>query len=809
VSTYRLQCNAAFDLTAARRLIPYLADLGVDWLYLSPVFTARPGSGHGYDVVDPTEVNPELGGSAALDALAADAQRAGIRILLDIVPNHQAVTTRNPRWCELLHDGPSGPSASWFDIDWSGNDVVEEGKVCWGLLGRELGEEIAVGSLHVEVTSDETTRLRYHDEVLPVVGASDGELRDVLSCQHYQLMSWRSARHVLNYRRFFDVSELIGVRVEDVAVFEQSHALVFDLVRNGVVDGLRVDHIDGLAYPDRYLARLADAVPDVPVFVEKILGRDEPLPAWPIVGTTGYETTASITDVLIDPDGRTRLERALLAENDGMTFAAVEADAKRQVLRELFVPEWRRVRAALGEAAVAANCASDDDALATALAEVTVALDVYRTYCAPDPGPSDRERIERAVARVRSRGTADPQALHEIGTLLLGDGLDPVAAPARAALVTRWQQTTGAVMAKGHEDTAEYRYPALLAQAEVGDDPASLAADAPARFHAQQVDRARRGRAGMTATATHDSKRGEDVRARLAVLTERADAFEAGLARWRDAVAPQPDPAPYVTRFVAQTLLGAWPLHDAELPEFGDRVAAYLVKARREAKDATSWLEPDERHEAAVVDLARRSVANGGRIMHETFGQLLEDVAWFGAVNGLAQLTWKLGAPGTADIYRGCESWDLSLVDPDNRRAVDFDARRTMLQQRSDDWRSGAMKLHMTAAGLRARREHRHLFRDGDYVALHVVGDPVLAFARRNEGRWAIACAPRLPTRLAAREHLPVGVEVWHDLALPLPPDAPRTWQNVYTDGGVTTSGDALLLAGVLDRLPAALLVST
>jgi (1->4)-alpha-D-glucan 1-alpha-D-glucosylmutase len=789
-------------------LVPYFASLGVDWLYLSPVFTARPGSSHGYDVVDPTEVNPELGGREALDALAGDAHRAGLRILLDIVPNHQAVTTRNARWFDVLRAGAAAPAASWFDIDWSGNDVVDVDKVCWGLLGRDLAEEVADGALRVEVMPDETQRLRYHDELLPVVGPSDGDVRDRLARQNYQLMSWRSARDFLNYRRFFDVSELIGVRVEDEDVFARSHALVFELVRQGVVDGLRVDHVDGLADPAGYLSRLADALPGVPVFVEKILGRDESLPAWPVAGTTGYETTAAITEVLIDPSGHGRLEHALFAEHAGTGFAGIDDDAKRQVLRELFVPEWRRVRAGLVEAAIATGCTSDHDALANALAEITIALDVYRTYCSPEPGPSDRLRIEGAVARARSARSVDARALDEVGALLLGDDPDTAASPSRRALVVRWQQTTGAIMAKGHEDTAEYRYPSLLAQADVGDDLGVDPSDAVTRFHAQQVQRVQNGRPGMTATSTHDSKRGEDVRARLAVLSERADAFESGLERWRAAVAPARELDPYVSRFVAQTLLGAWPLQSSELDAFGDRVAEYFVKARREAKDATSWLDPDPRHEATVVDMARRSVANGGRLVRESFGELLDDLAWYGALNGLSQLTWKLGAPGTADIYRGCELWDLNFVDPDNRRPVDFDTRIALLRERGDDWRSGAMKLHMTVSGLRARREHRHLFRDGDYLPFRLPGDAVLAFARRGTEHWAIACGTRLPTRLAPRGHLPIGRDVWRDLALELPPDAPPSWRDVYTDGEVMTSGGALVLSEVLGRLSAALLVS-
>ncbi len=392
--------------------------------------------------------------------------------------------------------------------------------------------------------------------------------------------------------------------------------------------------------------------------------------------------------------------------------------------------------------------------------------------------------------------------------LLAGDELTSAAAPARVALVVRWQQLTGAVMAKGHEDTAEYRYPALLAQAEVGGDPDDDCRTAVARFHAQQKARVASGRAGLTATTTHDTKRSEDTRARLAVLSERADAFRAGLARWTATVDVPAGVQPVELRFVAQTLLGSWSLDERDLDAFEERIAAYIVKALREAKQATTWLDPDEAHETAVVEIARRTIGSGGRILHDAFGDLVEDIAWYGAINGLAQLTWKLGAPGAADMYQGTELWDLSLVDPDNRRPVDYEARVAMLARPGDDWRSGAVKLHMTAAGLRARRDRRALFSHGAYLPLPVAEDAAVAFARRHESEWAIACAPRLPTRLAPRDHWPVGDDVWRDRTIVLPATAPARWLDVFTGTEIEATAGALRVGAVLDRLPAALLVA-
>jgi malto-oligosyltrehalose synthase len=795
-STYRLQLHAGFDLDAARALVPYLHDLGVDWVYLSPVFAARRGSEHGYDVVAPDVVNPELGGRAAFDRLVAAARDAGLGVLLDIVPNHQAASTQNPRWVAMLRDGPGSEAAAWFDVDWDAG--TPPGTLVWPLLERELDDEIARREVVLDAGPDGVPVVRAHGEVLPVAGAGD-DLRSVLDAQCYRLVPWRTGGRLRNYRRFFDVSELAGVRVEDPAVRWASHVLVCDLVESRAVQGLRVDHVDGLADPTGYLEWLAAAT-GVPVFVEKILAADEDLPAgWPVTGTTGYEMGAALTAVLVEPDGRARLEDALLREHDGVRFATVQRRAKREVLFGLFDAEWRSVCRALERAAAEAGTEAAPGALADALAAVTIALSVYRTYRTDGPAlPGDRARIDDAV-RAAEPGV-DPGALAAVRELLVGE----TGGGAGAALVTRWQQLTGAVTAKGHEDTACYRYPALLAQAEVGGDPGDDATGALALLHR----RAARHR-GLVATTTHDTKRGEDVRARLAVLSELPGEFERGLARWRRRVGAGRGVTPVEQRFVAQTLLGAWPLDD-DLDRFATRVEAYLTKALREAKQASSWTSPDPDHEAAVVALASRSVARGGRLLREAFGRLVDDVALHGACNGLAQLTWKLGMPGVVDVYRGAELWDLSLVDPDNRRPVDFSARAGILAAGGADlagWRSGAVKLHMTARGLAARRARRALFTEGEYRPLEAQGPRaacVVAFARRGEG-WAVAVAPRHSTRVA-RGAFPLGA-VWEGTRVVLPTSAPTAWVDAFTDRSVVARDGALDTTSVFADLPGALLV--
>jgi (1->4)-alpha-D-glucan 1-alpha-D-glucosylmutase len=687
VSTYRLQLNREFPFDAATELVPYLRRLGVDWLYLSPIFAAQPGSQHGYDVIDPTTVNPELGGRPALDALAAAAHGTGMHILVDIVPNHQAATAENARWraAQATHE------PGWFDADWP-----------------------------------------------------DGKLR---------------------YRRFFDVDQLVGVRVEDEVVFRETHVLVFELLAQGVVDGLRVDHVDGLADPGEYLERLRRHTGGAYTVVEKILARDEALPGWPVAGTTGYEAGDALTALCIDPDGRARLVAALARENGSRSFAEVEHESKSFVLDAIFRREWERVLDLLA-----------DDMLVPALREVTLALDVYRTYA---DTPEDRMRFDRA---------ADDLTPHTAAALR-----DRLLTRAPSGLATRWRQLSGPVMAKGHEDTACYRYPALLAQNEVGGNPGADVRDATRRFHGLAA-----GYGGLIGTSTHDSKRSEDVRARLCVLSERGPAFESALRRWRVLVDPAPVVTPTELRFVAQTLLGAWPLHPSELPEFATRIGDYLTKALREAKQSSNWITPNEAHERAVIDCALATIADGGRLFHDAFGPLVDEVEFFGALNSLAMLTWKLGMPGTPDVYRGSELWQLTLVDPDNRRPVDFDRRRRVLDdiEGTDetalltDWRSGAVKLRVTANGLRARREHPDLFRRGEYVPLEAPAG-LFAFARRLDDAWAVAVAPRFATRITTCGTWPIGADAWGDAVLSLP-DAHDT---------------EIPLAEALATLPCALLV--
>jgi (1->4)-alpha-D-glucan 1-alpha-D-glucosylmutase len=492
--------------------------------------------------------------------------------------------------------------------------------------------------------------------------------------------------------------------------------------------------------------------------------------------------------LFVGPDGRASLDAAARADTGLPAFATVEARAKRDVL-PLFEAEWGRTRAALVAATKATGTYVDDALLSDALAALTVALDVYRTY---GGGGDDQRRVEAAVERARAAGGVDGDALDVVARLVLED----VADEPRQALRRLWERVCAPVMAKGREDTACYRYPVLLAQAEVGGDPGDDVHDAVSRFHRRVAERWARGERGLLATSTHDTKRSEDVRARLAVLSEVPHDFESALALWRRSVAVDGVGAAEA-RFVAQTLLGAWPLDGDDLAAFGERVRSYVVKALREAKLQTSWLDPDEAYEARVL----RLVGELG-LFHEAFGGVLDRVTFHGACNSLAQVVVKLALPGVADVYQGNELWDFSLVDPDNRRPVDYGRRRALLASLDEDdggallreWRSGAVKLFVTARGLHARREQPALFVDGEYMPLAVRGEHaanVVAFARRHGDEWALAVVPRLTTELTGPPVFPVGAAVWGDTAVELP------------------SGEQLAVAEVLADFPVALLRSS
>lgn len=803
-STYRLQVRAAFDLDAAATVADYLRDLGVGWAYLSPILQSADGSDHGYDVTDPTRVDAARGGADGLARFAAAARAAGLGVLVDLVPNHQGVAdpTQNPWWWDVLAHGRDSAHARAFDIDWDHGD----GRVALPVLGGELDDVIAAGELTVapvagpaevdavggdasgaavDVAASGTAR--YYDLVLPLAPGTEplratsdaAAVRDVLARQHWTLGFWKRDADLLNYRRFFTVTSLAGVRVELPDVFDATHAEVLRWAREGLVDGLRIDHPDGLADPGGYLERLSAALDRASsersepapsyLVVEKILEPGEQLPGWwQTDGTTGYDALGEIDRVLVDAGG----EASLTAVDTALRGAPADwndliAGTKREIADTSQAAEVGRlvrvlppdVRESLG-----ADVARD------ALAELLAAFPVYRAYL-----PTGTEHVAHAAAAASARrpDLADPIA-----------ALAPLAAEAGTEFSRRFMQTTGPVMAKGVEDRAFYRYSRLTSLAEVGGDPSRFALsvdDLHDAFGRRQASWPH----ALTALTTHDTKRSEDTRARLAVLAEVPGRWSAVLAELRDVASTGDGP---LDNLLWQAVVGAW----TDEPGLADRLHAYAEKAAREGGVGTDWAAPDEAFEARVHALVDAAVGHARPLV----SAFVDEIADAGRSNGLAAKLLQLAGPGVPDVYQGTELWDHSLVDPDNRRLVDVDARRALLSRIAEGWMppvddSGAAKLLLVMRALRLRRDRPELFTR--YTPLEVAGeasDHAVAFDRGG----AIAVATRLPVGLAARGG-------WGDTALLVPPGS---WRDELTGAEVT--GGIVPLGPLLERYPVALL---
>ncbi|MGC4112921.1 MAG: malto-oligosyltrehalose synthase [Nocardioides sp.] len=759
-STYRLQVNQRFTLADAAATLPYLHDLGVDWVYLSPLLKAEPGSDHGYDVVDHTVIDPDRGGAAGLAAVSAEARRLGMGVLVDIVPNHMGIATpgENAWWWDLLMHGRSSAYADAFDVDWDAGG----GRVRIPVVGDD--DVLDDGRLaNLAVVDGE---LRYHDHRFPLAPESDPseDPNDVHARQHYELVSWRLADTGLNYRRFFAVNTLAGVRVEDRQVLDASHAEIRRWFDEALVDGLRVDHPDGLRDPAAYLDDLAGLTGGAYVLVEKILEPGEDLePAWATAGTTGYDVLGLVDRVLTDPAGQspmTALETRL--RGAPLDFHELVHDTKRAVADGILGSEVRRVAREVG---------TTDDVV-DALAELAACFPVYRSYL-----PDGRHHLDAAFADARRRKP-------ELATTF--DLLEPVLGDPTHPAALRFQQTTGAVMAKGVEDCAFYRTSRLTSLTEVGADPATWSLDVDG-FHAAMTTRQQQWPHAMTTTSTHDTKRGEDVRARIAVLSELpsvwADALDTLLA-----LAPLPDPS--FGNLLWQAVLGAWPASR-------ERLHAYAEKAMREAGDRTTWTAPDERYESAVhaaVDAAFDEPA-----VTAVLTGLMQQVADAGWSNGVSAKLIALTMPGVPDVYQGSELWEQSLVDPDNRRPVDFGIRREVLSRVRNGERPpltpqpddrGDAKLLVTQAALTLRRDQPGRFTTyRPVLGRGEAAEHVLAFDRGG----ALTVATRLPVGLAQRG--------WGDSVLGLPSGE---WADLLT--GREYAGDAPLHT-LLGDYPVALLL--
>lgn len=916
VSTYRLQFNGEFRFKDAAAVVPYLSALGITDVYASPLFQAKSGSLHGYDVIDPTRLSSDLGGEPGFALLSESLWRHNMGLLLDIVPNHMAADSENPWWRDVLRHGQNSPYAAYFDIDWRPLRPGLHGKVLLPILGAPYGTVLKNNELRLQLAEDGLW-LTYGEMRLPITPAScrrvlmgwvetllgslgdahpaAGTLREsldlpdemaarelwrlsctfpkikafveehggertpeemdcLLSEQPYRLAYWRSGMDDLNYRRFFNVSDLVCVRMESKKVFEDAHGLVRRLVTGGRVTGLRIDHVDGLWDPGVYIRslqeRLGDAgpCPGLCVVVEKILGKEEELPPdWLVDGTTGYDFLNAVNALFVDPQGADDLD-ILYARCGGgdADFGTVVYAQKKRVTHLLFASELRTLTWRLGLLAEADRQGRDLTLrdLEQALVEMTACLPVYRTYI-NDFRVADRDRdyIEGALRDVLSRCPGADMAVSFLRRILLLEFPPDFPATGRQEwldFVMRWQQFTGPVMAKGFEDTALYIYNRLVSLNEVGGDP-QMKGVTPAAFHQYNNARLEQGRPGLSATSTHDNKRSEDVRARINVLSEIAGAWARRVALWKEwnaglkpVVGSSPAPDENTELLIYQTLVGAWPLREEDVPAFKERLAAYLVKAAREAKVYTRWFEPNQEYEQAVQAFAAAILEPGPKNQFLQDFKAFQDVtAFYGALNSLAQVLLKVASPGVPDFYQGTELWDFSLVDPDNRRPVNFSHRQELLTGLRDEisagrsslakrllgsWKDGRVKLYLTHQALRFRQAHPELFSHGDYLPVDTVGsgqEHLCAFARRWEGHWALAVVPRLVTRLQMERlprradelpamAFPLGKTAWGETAMVLPQDAPDRWHNVLI--GERVGGRVLYLHEVLKRFPVALL---
>ena len=907
-ATYRVQLNAGFTLKQATALVPYLARLGVSHVYCSPYLRARPGSTHGYDIVDHDSINPEIGEADDLDRFVAALRAHDMGQILDVVPNHMGVMgADNGWWLDVLEHGQASMHADYFDIDWQPLNETLAGRVLLPVLGDHYGIVLERGELRLRFDAAEGSfSLWYHQHRFPIdprcypellkralhlaptqgftqqarasveslvaalsylpardapdaaarverkrdaaehkrrlaqmVGdhaalaegvrlataafngqagdpASLDALHELLEQQAWRLAFWRVASDEINYRRFFDINDLAGVRVENEAVFDATHRFVLELVREGKVDGLRIDHPDGLYDPAGYFRRLQDRVAAlrgapagdggcaVYLLAEKITAAHERLPrGWALHGTTGYRFANVVNGLFVDSRARSRIERCYRSfTGDADSWDDTQYQARRLIMRTALSSELNVLSAGLLRIARADRHTRDFtlSALRQALMEVVACFPVYRTYVQDQAAPADARTIHWAVGRARRRARAADASVFDFLHAVLGARPGAHAPPGMAArmlaFTRKFQQFTAPVTAKGVEDTAFYRYVPLLSLNEVGGGPGSFGTSIEA-FHRANAARRRDWPHTMLATSTHDTKRSEDVRVRIDVLSEMPGVWRLALRRWarinrsrKREVDGREAPTRKDEYLLYQTLLGSFPdgeVGEAMLASYRPRVIEYLRKAVREAKTESSWINVNQPYEdalAAFVDalLGRRE----GNLFLEDFLALQRRVARGGWLNSLAQTAIKFTVPGVPDIYRGTETLDLSLVDPDNRRPVDYARLQAMLERRGRDGpppEGVCRKLFAVQRLLALRRQREALLREGDYLALRAEGrhaQHVCAFARRLGEDWLVMAVPRLAVALLDDDGAWPSAQAWGDTCIVLDGLPPRRMRDIF-----------------------------
>jgi len=873
-ATYRVQLTPDFDLDRASELAGYFAQLGVSHLYCSPYLQAAAGSQHGYDVVDYHRISSQLGGAAAHQRLCRTLAAHELGQLLDIVPNHMAISGQdNPWWWDVLESGPSSNYAAYFDVEWDPPESRLRNMVLLPVLGEQYGRALdagqirlsrqgarfvvsyfehtfpvaprsldsilaaagaqagsaelgfiadALGSLPRATATDRQSVRRRHrdkavleaqlarllaeqpavasaiDHVIEAINGHPDSLHALLERQNYRLALWRTAGRDLGYRRFFDVNTLVGLRVEDEQVFADTHEAVLNWLHGGLLDGVRVDHIDGLREPEAYLQRLHALAPQAWIVVEKVLQAGEELRAsWLTAGTTGYEFANLVGGLWIDPAGEAEMTRHYVAfSGEPADFTTVARQSRELVLRDLLGSELGRLTALLLDICEHHRHHRDHTRheLHEALKAVAARFPVYRTYVSgiqERAAPEDRSYINEAIEAARTdHPELDSELFEFLGSILSGERRGG----AEIELALRFQQFSGAVMAKAIEDTAFYRYNRLVALNEVGGDPGRFGIEV-AQFHEACLYRQQHWPGGLLATTTHDTKRSEDVRARLSLLSEMPRRWSELSLRWAEhnqrhwRVPPDRN----VEYLYYQTLVGAWPIET-------DRITAYMLKAAREAKQRTSWTQGNPHYEQALSEFVAATLND--RMFTEEVEQFVGQLVEPGRLNSLAQTLIKLTAPGIADLYQGSELWDLSLVDPDNRRPVDYAARRAALEtidrlsvaeivRRGDQ---GLPKLWTIAQALRLRRRHP------SWLAPQASYEPIQPRGRRSAHVVGFVRGERVAT-IVPRLTIGVGRQ-WQDTTVRI---APGQWRNILD--GEELAGGELALSDLFSRFPVALLV--
>lgn len=913
---YRIQINPDFGFKDVEAVLGYLSSLGISHIYAGPIFKARPGSKHGYDITDPNSLNPELGSEEDFRRLISEKKHHGLGWIQDIVPNHMALDSHNAMLMDVLENFDRSEFFQYFDIAWDFHPDTSEPRLTLPLLGDSYAECLSRGEIRLAV-DDKGMAVLYKDLRLPLrlssythvlkaaagpdasrpaqsgivrllhlfenlgeayhhqegarvkgeflklygsdadvrrcldaaiekanTGGGDtsepGVLEGLLKKQVFRLVHWRTGSGLINYRRFFNVNRLISLRMESPPVFEHHHRLIAKWLFQGVIDGLRVDHVDGLYDAHGYLGRLRAVASDAYVVVEKILSPDETLsPHWDVQGTTGYDFLNHVNGVFCMQANADKLEsvyRGFTGISD--TYDDMVYENKRMIVETHFQAAMERLAWMAGDllSDIPDLSPTGHEGLKRALMGFAACFPVYRTYIGPrPPHPADSRRIEEAAEEAERRNPDIGRDLHALKHLILAaveELEDSGLSQSRVPFLRTLQQYTGPIMAKGFEDTVLYIYNRLLSLNEVGGEPRDFGVSLE-DFHAFNQRRLMEWPHSMSATSTHDTKRGEDVRARINVLSEIPDDFGERIRRWRELNAPHAGmedgmrvPNPNDEYFLYQTLLGAYPFLEEERAGFIPRLKAYMIKAMREAKSLTSWAEPDTAYENGFTGFMKAILdpAVAGEFLDD-FSEFSGRIHRYGVYNSLSQTILKLTSPGVPDFYQGSEIWDLNLVDPDNRRPVDFGFRnellKTLTSGASDglpglvrglllEPHDGAVKIFLIQKALAARRASIGLFTEGAYVPLYAEGElrnHIICFVRRSEGHAAIVIAPRFFTSLVEPEVLPIGNAVWKDTRVRLPDGFPAEWKDAITDKAIVVEGE-LKIGDALTDFPVALLMS-